>query len=91
MDDLKEIAAKLRNEHDVLPFMTGLYAAKLLAFRPLPNEMRVVLEGSADYQSPAPGTGPIWLQIAVQNEAAELIVYRPRVNNQLYVMAPGHD
>jgi hypothetical protein len=90
-DELPKIAAQLREGHDVLPFMTSLHAAHSLSFRPLPDEMRAVLEGSADYQAPAPGTGPVWLQIAGEDEGAELIVYRSLGDGRLYVMAPNPD
>ena len=50
-----------------------------------------MLESSSDYRSPEPGRGPVWLDIASENEAAQLIVYWTRDSRRLYVMAPGPD
>jgi hypothetical protein len=88
-DELAGITADLRRGHDVLPFMAGLHAAQSLSLRPLPDEMRQVLESSDDYQSPAPGAGPVWFQIAGPDDGAELIVYRSIGDGRLYVMAPN--
>lgn len=90
-EELAVIVAQLRAGHDVLPFMTGFHAAGELSFRPLPGDIQAVLEGSPDYRSPEPGRGPVWLQVAGPDEAAELIVYRSRGSGHLYVMAPGKD
>lgn len=87
-DELARITADLRGGHDVLPFMAGLHGAQSLSLRPLPEEMRQVLESSDDYQSPAPGAGPVWLQITGPDDGAELIVYRSIGDGRLYVMAP---
>ena len=88
-DELARITDGLRTGHDVLPFMAGLHVAQTLSLRPLPEEMRKMLESSDDYQAPAPGAGPVWLQIAGPDDAAELIIYRAIEDNRLYVMAPN--
>jgi len=88
-EELAGITARLKGEHDMLPFMKGLHAAPSLSLRPLPDEMRQVLEQSEDYHSPAPGEGPVWFQIAGPDDGAELIVYRSIEDGRLYVMAPN--
>lgn len=91
MTDAKELAGvtdRLRSGHDMLPFMTRLYPAALMRLQPLPREMQELLEESPDYRSPGPGDGPVWLQLASGNDAAELVVYRSRSSGTLYVVAP---
>lgn len=90
-DELTLIFNRLSREHDMLPFMTGLHPVGTLGFRPLPHEMRVLLEATPDYQSPAPGQGPVWLMIASADDSAELVVYRTRDTCTLYVIAPGRE
>ncbi|MDF0546401.1 hypothetical protein PX699_29005 [Sphingobium sp. H39-3-25] len=50
--------------------------------------MQALLEATPDYRSPDPGEGPVWLQIASSDDAAELVVYRTRGTGTLYVVAP---
>ncbi|WP_334656899.1 hypothetical protein [Sphingomonas panaciterrae] len=90
-EELAAVVEQLRAGYDILPYMTGFHAAGELGLRALPDDMKALLEGSPDYRSPEPGSGPVWLQIAGEDEAAELIVYRSRSSGQLYVMAPGQD
>lgn len=89
--ELNNVAGHLRATHDVLPFMTGLHSVSGMELQPMPEEMRALLEASPDYRSIDPGAGPVWLQIASGNEAAELVLYRTRGSGELYVMAPSRD
>ena len=50
--------------------------------------MQALLEDAPDYRSLDPGEGPVWLQIASADDAAELVVYRTRGTGTLYVVAP---
>ena len=91
-DDLDaELSARLaevRSTHDVVPFMGGLEAVALVAWQLLPPPMERVLASSPDYGAPAPGVGPVWLQISADDQAAELVIYRARADDRLYVLAP---
>ncbi len=87
-DELKAVTRTLHSGHDTLPFITGLHPAGTMQFRRLPGEMQALLESSPDYQVPDPGLGPVWLQLASGDNAAELVVYRARGSGTLYVMAP---
>ena len=94
MSDDTELAAiidRLRSGHDMLPFMTGLYPAGGMQLRPVPAEMQALLEAAPDYRPLAPGQGPVWLQIASDNDAAELVVCRSRDTGALYVMVPDRE
>lgn len=86
--ELGDVADRLRATHDVLPFMTALHPVSGMKLRPMPEEMQALLEAAPDYRSIDPGAGPVWLQIASGNEAAELVVYRTRYSGEFYVMAP---
>lgn len=91
MSDDAELTAlidRLRSGHDMLPFLTGLHPASGMELHPVPADMLGVLEASPDYRSPDPGEGPVWLQIATTDDAAELVVYRSRGTGTLYVVAP---
>ena len=74
--ELTGIMARLRSGHDVLPFMTSHYPVADMQPSPMPDDMQALLEAAPDYQVVDPGRGPVWLQIASGNDAAELVVYR---------------
>lgn len=90
-EELAGIMARLRSGHDVLPFMTSHYPVADMQPRPMPDDMQVLLEAAPDYQAVDSGRGPVWLQIASDNDAAELVVYRTRASGNLYVMAPARE
>lgn len=87
-EELDPVMARLRAEHDVLPFMQQMGPANEMSLRPLPAEMEAILQRSGDFQTPAPGSGPVWLQIGAGNDAAELVIYRAR-SGVLYVASPS--
>ncbi|KQO12179.1 hypothetical protein ASF09_19130 [Sphingomonas sp. Leaf242] len=87
-DELTSVIGRLRSGHDTLPFMTRLYPATGMHLCVMPAEMQAVLEGAPDYRQPDPGEGPVWLQFASGNDAAELVVYRARTGD-LYMAAPA--
>lgn len=88
VEELANVMNLLRSGHDMLPFMMGLHPASAMQLRPVPGDMRELLEAASDYLPPAPGEGPVWLQIASGNDAAEMVVYRTRASGMLYVAAP---
>ena len=87
-DELAVVIGRLRSGHDTLPFMMRLYPAIEMHLCVMPAKMQAVLEAAPDYRQPDPGEGPVWLQIASGNDAAELVVYRAHAGN-LYVAAPA--
>ena len=87
-NELEAVAAKLRGQHDIIPFLEELLPVKDVRFRRLPEEMHSILASSKDYQSVLAGQGPVWLQLETSDRSAELIVYRARTENALYVLAP---
>jgi len=90
-EELGGLMARLRSGHDVLPFMTSHYPVADMQLRPMPDDMQALLEAAPDYQTVDPGRGPVWLQIASDNDAAELVVYRTRASGNLYVVAPARE
>jgi hypothetical protein len=86
--ELTALIERLRSGHDMLPFLTGLHPASQMQLRPVPSDMQALLKASPDYRSPGPGEGPVWLQIASVDDAAELVVYRSQGTGTLYVVAP---
>lgn len=60
-----------------------------MQLKPLPAEMHAVLMSTTDYRQPDAGAGPVWLQIASGDHAAELVVYRALADGELYVLAPS--
>ncbi|PZR82773.1 MAG: hypothetical protein DI537_36010 [Stutzerimonas stutzeri] len=86
--ELTTIMGRLRSGHDMLPFLAGLHSAGQMQLQPMPADMQALLEATPDYRSPDPGEGPVWLQIASSDDAAELVVYRTRGTGTLYVVAP---
>lgn len=87
-DELAGVIDLLRSGHDTLPFMTRLYPATEMHLCAIPAEMQAVLEDASDYRQPDPEEGPVWLQIASGDDAAELVVYRARTGD-LYMAAPA--
>lgn len=87
-DELAVVIRQLRSGHDTLPFMMRLYPATEMHLCVIPAEMQAVLEAAPDYRQPEPGEGPVWLQIASGDDAAELVVYRARAGD-LYMAAPA--
>ncbi|MFV3460594.1 hypothetical protein ACNJEG_21110, partial [Mycobacterium tuberculosis] len=76
--ELTTIMGRLRSGHDMLPFLAGLHSAGQMQLQPMPADMQALLEATPYYRSPDPGEGPVWLQIASSDDAAELVVYRTR-------------
>lgn len=89
--ELAVIIDRLRSGYDMLPFMTALYPAGGMRLRPMPAEMRALLEAAPDYRPLDPGGGPVWIQIASDNDAAELVVCRSRGTGALYVVVPDRE
>jgi hypothetical protein len=90
-EELAGIMARLRSGHDVVPFLTQHYPVADMQLRPMPGEMQALLEAAPDYQPVDRGKGPVWIQIASGNDAAELVVYRTSASGSLYVVAPARE
>lgn len=89
-EELAPILAELRRTHDVLPFLEQQISADAAVFRRLPDEMVDVLATSPDFQPPARGSEPVWLQLdAGGRNHAVVIVARPEADGELWVIAPG--
>jgi hypothetical protein len=52
-EELELVMARLRAEHDVLPFMQQVFASGGMALHVVPPEMEAVLLRSGDFQTPA--------------------------------------
>lgn len=89
-EELAPVLAELRRRHDVLPFLERQLAAGDAVFRRMPDEMVDLIAGSADFRPPAPGSPPVWLQLAGEGGGhAVLVVARPRADGELWVVAPA--
>jgi len=86
-EELHVVMARLKAEHDVLPFMQQMGPAAEMNLRPFPPEMESILHRSGDFQTPAPGHEPVWLQIGAGDDSAELIIYRSQ-SGVLNMVAP---
>jgi len=87
-EELAPALAELRRTHDVLPFLDQQIRADEAGFRRLPDEMVDVLATSPDFRPPAPGGAPVWLQLETEEgRYAVVIVARPRVDGELWVIA----
>ena len=51
-----------------------------MQLRPMPGEIQALLEAAPDYQPVDRGKGRGWIQIANDNDVAELVVYRASAN-----------
>jgi len=88
--ELASVLNRIRKEHDIAPFLQQLHSTATMAFEPMPDEMLAIVAGSADYSELLPGSPPMWLQIAADNESAELVIYRAQTDGTLYLLAPAH-
>jgi hypothetical protein len=75
----RDVAAELsriRASEDLVPFLGRLLAASEVAFVPLPDEMRAIIQSSPDFVSISPGARATWLQLETDGAHAALVVYR---------------
>lgn len=88
-EELAPLLARLRREHDVLPFLGEQLNSAEAAFRRLPDEMVDQLATSPDFRPPEPGGPPVWLQLEAEGgESGVLLVVRPRADGELWAIAP---
>lgn len=91
-EELAPLLARLKSEHDVLPFLAQQLGSAEVAFRRLPDEMVDQLATYPDFRPPEAGGPPVWLQLeAKDSNPAVLIVARPRADGELWAIAPAHD
>jgi len=86
--ELEKIMERLRTDYEVLPFLDRLLGSSELTLKPLPDDMHDIARRSVDWMEPAPGVGPVWVELAAGNDVAEIIVYRALFDKVLYIVAP---
>jgi hypothetical protein len=87
--ELASVMSTLRRGREVLPFLERWCAVSAVALELLPDAMYDLLATSPDYEAIESGAGPVWLQIASGDEAAELVVYRALADGRHYIVAPS--
>ncbi len=86
--ELATVLNRLRQQHDVLPFLGQLLPSSEIRLAPLPSSMLDQLRTSPDFTSIRPGE-PVWLSLAGPDDmAAELVLYRSEADGRHYVIAP---
>ena len=55
--------ARIRVREEVIPFLGEMLTVAEVEFRPLPDEMRAIIQSSPDFVSIVPGAGSTWLNI----------------------------
>ena len=89
--ELEAVLARLRREHDVLPFLQQLLPSIAVQLSPLPRVMLEQLRTSPDFASIRPGD-PVWINLASAPDiSAEIVLYRCEANGQHYIIAPAGD
>lgn len=71
---------------EFIPFLGRMLAVDEVSFRPLPDEMRSIIQGSPDYVSIIPGAPSTWLNLETPDAHAALVVYRAG-NGSYHVLA----
>ncbi|MCM2300705.1 MAG: hypothetical protein NDI74_14945 [Sphingomonas sp.] len=87
--ELDSVLAAVRSSHDIVPFMARLEPIGDMVWKPLPDEMLAILVGSADYRPVTAGGRPTWFDIATEDDHVSLVVYRTKVDEEVYVLAPA--
>lgn len=89
--ELGAVLARLRREHDLLPFFEQLLPSSETRLAPLPDAMMAQLRTSVDFSSLRPGI-PVWITLSAPPDAtAELVLYRAEAGGRHYVIAPAQD
>lgn len=91
-DDLEaELAAAhcfVARQHEVITCWRTMHLPGELHFVPVPADMWAIISASEDYRELAAGGPPTLLNIAGEDEALELTVYRSAADGQVYMLAP---
>lgn len=91
-DDLAaELAAAHRlvaRQHELITCWRTMHLPGELHFVPLPGDMWAIITASKDYLEVEAGGPPTLLDIAGEDAAVELIVYRAVADGQVYMLAP---
>jgi hypothetical protein len=90
--ELGSVLAGIRAGHDVIPFMAKMLPAADVRLATVPDDMMLLLRGSADFQALEPGAIPTWVRVFADTadaDEAELILYRARADGRYYVVAPN--
>jgi hypothetical protein len=75
----RELGAELQRiqtREEFIPFLGQLLAVDEVEFRPLPDDMRLIIQSSPDYVSIVPGQQSTWLNVETDDDHAALVVYR---------------
>jgi len=86
----REVSAELkriRAREEIIPFLGQLLSAEEAIFRPLPAEMRQIIEGSSDFSALRPGSPSTWLQLEGDDAHGAVVVYRAH-NGCYYILSP---
>lgn len=59
--------ARIRAREEVIPFLGEILTVAEVEFRPLPEEMRTIIQSSADFVSIAPGADSTWLNLEAED------------------------
>lgn len=91
-DELEiELAAAHRlvaRQHEVITCWRRMYVPSELHFVPMPDDMWGIITTSGDYREIVAGGTPTLLNIAGEDEAVEVMVYRAAANDQVYMLVP---
>lgn len=68
--------ARIRLGEDVVPFLDQILTVSEVEFRPLPDEMRAIIQSSNDFVSIVPGSPSTWLHIEGDGANIALVIYR---------------
>ncbi len=71
---------------EFIPFLGRMLAVDEVSFRPLPDEMRSIIQDSPDYVSIIPGAPSTWLNLETEDDHAALVIYRAG-NGSYHVLA----
>ncbi len=68
--------ARIRVSEEVIPFFDQILTVAEVEFRPLPDEIRMIIQSSADFVSIVPGAPSTWLHLEANEANIALVVYR---------------
>ena len=78
----------LARQHEVITCWRTMHLPAELHFVPPPADMWAIITASKDYLAVEAGDPPTLLDIAGEDEAVELMVYRAVADGQVYMLAP---
>lgn len=79
--------ARVREQYEVVPFLLGTFPVDELEFRPLPPDMRSIIEASPDFVEPEPGR-PTMLLLESEELSGGLVVLTTPGDGAMLLLAP---